>query len=201
MLAYWDSQIMRGYYDAFLEGLAENHARLLPSGNAGVVDAVAKGEADVGMTDTDDVWAAQAAGLKVQMVYPLHNVVPGEKGAGTLLIPNTAAIVQGGPHPDLAALLVVFLLSEKVERMLAESDSHNIPLRPSLANAYPQLAVPNPLAIDLKDAAAKRTPAVEKAVRALSDLTPPVSSAPASTTPASSAAASKPGEAASSEPR
>ena len=50
----------RGYYDAFLMGLAANEVRLLPSGNAGVVAAVATGEADLGLTDT-----AKQTGLHV----------------------------------------------------------------------------------------------------------------------------------------
>ena len=60
MKAYWTSIMGAAYYTAFLEGLAANNVRLLPSGNAGVVRAVADGEADLGLTDTDDVWAAQA---------------------------------------------------------------------------------------------------------------------------------------------
>src|SRR5262245_58729428 len=62
MKAYWDSKVMSGYFGAFADGLAEQGVRMLPGGNAGVVEAVALGEADVGMTDTDDVWAAQALG-------------------------------------------------------------------------------------------------------------------------------------------
>ena len=68
----WDREVMPGYYEAFLEGLAENGIRMRPGGNAAVVDAVASGEADVGLTDTDDVWVAQDRGLAVALVYPRH---------------------------------------------------------------------------------------------------------------------------------
>lgn len=167
MKAYWDREAMPGYFAAWAEGLAANHVRLLPSGNAGVVEAVAKGEADLGMTDTDDVWAAEARGLDVALTYPNHNVEEGESGIGTLLIPNTVARMKGGPNPSNATRLIDFLLSEQVERMLAESVSHNIPLRPGLAGEYSQYAVPDPLKIDYAAAAKARVPAINQLMTAI----------------------------------
>jgi iron(III) transport system substrate-binding protein len=166
MKAYWDRAYQPGIYGAWLIGLQENGVRLLPSGNAGVVRAVADGEADLGMTDTDDVWAAQALGLEVDLVYPRHGVddIP---GTGTLLIPNTVGRVAGGPNADAAGALIDFLLSETVVRMMAESSSRNIPLRPSLADVYPESAVPNTLEIDYRRAARSRTKAVEMAMERL----------------------------------
>jgi len=169
MKLYWDQEVVPGYFNAWLEGLAENNIRLLPSGNAGVVEAVARGEADVGMTDTDDVWAAQARGLNVEMVYARHSVESDEPGAGTLLIPNTVAMIKGGPNPDRARQLMEFLLSEEVERLLAESVSHNVPLRQELVPKYPKLAVPDPLRIDFTIAADMRGNAVRSAMRILAD--------------------------------
>lgn len=169
MKAYWDREAMPGYFTAWVEGLAANRVRLLPSGNAGVVEAVAKGEADIGMTDTDDVWAAQARGLNVQLLYPNHNIGEGETGIGTLLIPNTVARIKGGPHPEHAQRLIDFLLSEQVERMLAESVSHNIPLRPGLAAEFAQYAVADPLRVDHAAAAASRITAVNLLMNAMRD--------------------------------
>ncbi|MHC4427974.1 MAG: ABC transporter substrate-binding protein [Planctomycetota bacterium] len=168
MKAFWDGRVMPGYYAAFLEGLADNEVRLHPGGNAGVVQAVADGEADVGLTDTDDVWAAKTRGLGVHLVYPRHIADTDKPGGGTLLIPNSVALVAGAQHPEAAAVLIEFLLSETVERMLAESDSHNIPLRPSLAGAYPDHAVPDPLAVDYARAASRMPDAIDEAMRHLS---------------------------------
>lgn len=159
MQAYWD-RMLPGFYEAFLIGLAENEIRLLASGNAGVVRAVADGEADLGMTDADDVWAAQARGLDVELVYPIHSAYERDLANGTLLIPNTAARIKGGPNPETAKRLMDFLLSATVERMLAESDSHNIPLRPDLADAYPNYRVEDPLRVDYELAAQHRDEAV-----------------------------------------
>ncbi len=166
MKVYWDRQFRRPdvYYEAFLMGLAENGIRLLPSGNAGVVRAVADGEADLGLTDTDDVWAAQAQNRRVQLIYPRHDAEPEQRGGGTLIIPNTVARVRGGSNPQAAARLIDFLLSEEVEVMLAESPSRNIPLRPALAERFLQQAVPDPLEIDYQRAANERVRAIEMAM-------------------------------------
>lgn len=166
MHAYWSAQISGSYYEAFVMGLAESEVRMLPSGNAGVVEAVAAGEADLGMTDTDDVWAAQARGMKVDLVYARHDVSD-DRGGGTLLIPNTVALVKNGPNPENAKKLIDFLLSETAERLLAESDSHNVPIRPGLAEQFEQYAVPDPLNVSFEAAAAKREEAVALAMELL----------------------------------
>lgn len=168
MKAYWTQLAGPTYYDAWLLGLTENGVRVLPSGNAGVVRAVVGGEADVGLTDTDDVWAAQAQGANIAMVYPRHTFGLGDGGGGgTLLIPNTVARVKGGPNPEAAGQLIDFLLSETVERLLAESVSHNIPLRPGLAEDYSQYAVPDPLDVDYGRAADMMQDAIDSAWDAL----------------------------------
>jgi iron(III) transport system substrate-binding protein len=170
MKAYWDRALYPGYYERmFLPALAENDLRILPSGNAGVVRAIVSGEADVGATDTDDVWAAQKQGYEIAMVYPRHHPEDDVPGGGTLLIPNTVGMVTGGPNPESAGRFIDFMLSAKVEQMLAESDSHNTPLRPGLARSYPSLIVPNPLQVDYHAAAAQRQRAVELAMQHLGD--------------------------------
>ncbi len=163
MKVYWDANIMKKYDEAFLEGLAANRVKLLPGGNAAVVQAVVEGQADVGLTDTDDVWAAQARGLDVAMVYPRHDVGDAP-GTGTLLIPNTVGLVAGGPNPEGGRRLVEFLLSPAVERMLAESPSRNVPLRIDLAAEFPHLAVPDPLRVDYAAAAAALDEVIQAAM-------------------------------------
>lgn len=143
ILALWGEERTR----AFFEGLRENDVRLL-DGNAAVVRAVATGEADVGLTDTDDVWSGQRNGWPVGLTYVRHDPTPetpGDDAHGVMLIPNTAARVAGGPNEENAGTLIDFLLSAEVERILAESDSHNIPVRDSLAAEYPEYAAPDPI--------------------------------------------------------
>jgi iron(III) transport system substrate-binding protein len=151
---WWEREVMPGYFDAWAEGLAENGVKLLTSGNAGVVDAVARGEALVGLTDTDDVFAARERGERekgfaVELVYPRHAPDPRVPAGGTLLIPNTVAIVAGTSRPAEAGRLLEFLLSEDVESMLFESASRNVPLRLALDEAAKAAFVPpEPIEID-----------------------------------------------------
>lgn len=166
MKVTWTKLGGAAYYEAFLMGLADNEVRLLPGGNAGVVRAVADGEADLGLTDSDDVWAAQDAGLRVRLVYPRH-ALEGDSGGGTLLIPNTVGRVAGGPNPVQAAALIDFLLGEQVERMLAGSVAHNVPVRPELAAEHSEYAVPDPLEVSLPRVAAVMPGAIDEAMRLL----------------------------------
>lgn len=114
---------------------------MVVDGNSTAVRMVATGRVDVCMTDTDDVYAAQRNGWQVGMNGLDQN------GKGALTIPNTAAVLRGAPHPDQARELMAFLLSEKTETMLVESDSHNTPIRPALAKRYPQYAVDRALGL------------------------------------------------------
>ena len=166
MKAYWTKLAGAAYYEAFLMGLADNRVRLLPGGNAAVVRAVADGEADLGLTDTDDVWAARAAGHDVQLIYARH-MLKGVPGGGTLLIPNSVARVTGGPNPSRAAVLIDYLLGEQVERLLAGSVSHNVPVHAAVAAEFPEYAVPDPLEVNLSRTAAAMPGAIDQAMRYL----------------------------------
>lgn len=171
MLAWWRHHPADGNFDDFLTGLADNNVRLLTSGNAGVVRAVAAGEADLGLTDTDDVWAAQRNGYNVALVYPAHGRITPEgqpaTGEGTLLIPNTIALTRGARNPDAAKLFIEFILSERVQRIMVESDSHNIPVSDALADEFSEYAVPHPLNISFEAAADEMDHAVDRAMETL----------------------------------
>lgn len=96
------------------------------AGNAVVRDRVAAGELALGWTDTDDAHGALLDGAPVDIVYP------DKEGIGTLLIPNSVAIIKGAPHPAAARKLVDYLLSAEVEAQLAKSRSAQLPLRPGV---------------------------------------------------------------------
>jgi iron(III) transport system substrate-binding protein len=49
-----------------------------------------------------------------------------------MLIPNSVAIVAGGPNAENARRLVDWILAESTEAMLAAARSAQIPLRPSV---------------------------------------------------------------------
>jgi ABC-type Fe3+ transport system substrate-binding protein len=80
-----------------------------------------------------------------------------------LAIPNTAALIKGGPNPETAGKLMEFLLGETLERMLVESDSHNSPVHASVAEAYPAYAIVHALKVDYERVAAYLPEAIEAA--------------------------------------
>jgi len=95
----------------------------LVTGNKQVAVGVGIGQYAVGMTDTDDAVAEIEAGKPVAMLFP---------DGDTLFIPNTVAMVKGGPNPAGAKKLIDFLLSAEVEMKLAKSESRQIPLNPQV---------------------------------------------------------------------
>ncbi len=118
MFALWGGSRGR----AFLTSLRDGGVRVV-DGNSSAVRAVLSGRARMAATDTDDVWMAQRSGASLDLVYP-------DMGdGGTLLIPCSVAIVKGCARRNRAQQLVDFLVSPEVERMLANSDSRNIPVR------------------------------------------------------------------------
>jgi len=145
---------------SIFQGLAENKVRIV-NGNSTAVRHIAEGQASVCLTDTDDVWVAQRNGWPVKMVYPKHGT------AGTLIIPNTVAMIRQGPNPKEAAALIDFLLSEEVETMLAESDSHNIPVSKKLAEKFQQYQVANPMTVDYIKISEAINPALQSAGKIL----------------------------------
>lgn len=105
--------------DAFFRGLHANDAKLL-GGNSVVADQVGQGQLLAGLTDNDDVAAAQRAGGQLA----LHLPDQGEGELGTLTIPCTVGLIAGRPAPsaDAARKLVDYLLSDAVEQQLIKAD-------------------------------------------------------------------------------
>jgi iron(III) transport system substrate-binding protein len=139
-------------FRAWLGALKASGVRLY-DGNAAVARAVAYGEIDAGLTDSDDVYAGQREGWPIEMVPAPATLAPGGgAGAGPMLLPNTVGRVRGAPHPAEGGALAEFLLSARVERMLAESESRNVPIRPALARDL-RLEIPGAAVPDLQRAA------------------------------------------------
>lgn len=140
----------------WLEALKDNNLRLY-DGNSAVVRALSLGEIDVGLTDTDDVFAAQAQNWPVQLILEKPDTpnqsFRGLPSAGPLVIPNTVAVIRGCPHPNEARRLADFLLSAKVEEMMAASDAKNLPIRPTLAERLGTPLVTHPAPVDARDVA------------------------------------------------
>jgi iron(III) transport system substrate-binding protein len=121
MHAMWGDKRLRDFLVALKDGGAT-----FADGNASAVRKLLDGAVEVAFTDSDDVITAQARGASVAMVYP-------DMGdGGTLVIPNTVALIAGAPHPDDARKLIDFIVSAEVEEALARSPSGNYPVRARL---------------------------------------------------------------------
>lgn len=118
LFATWGDERARDYYRAVQENVA------VLSGNKQVAEAVAAGELDWGLTDTDDAIVAIDEGRPVRIVFP--DQAP--DGLGALLIPNTLCLIRGGPHPEQGRELIEYLLGADVERQLALGRSAQFPL-------------------------------------------------------------------------
>jgi len=118
--------------EQWADGLHARGVRVLTGGNAATVEAVAAGEADLGLTDTDDVLAAQARGLPVAFTLP--RTLPGDvAGGGTMVVPNTIGLVAGRDARPEVETVLRWLVSAESERIICASPSRNIPLGPGAA--------------------------------------------------------------------
>ena len=105
---------------------AEGDLALL-SGNGHVMRSVREGVLAFGLTDTDDFQVARLEGKPVAAVWP------DQEAEGTVLFPNTVAILADAPHPDAARRFVDWILAPEIEAELARSRSAQIPVRAGIA--------------------------------------------------------------------
>lgn len=128
---------------AFFEGFATNRGKILSS-NGEVRRRVADGEFAAGITDSDDVNVARIEGKPVGVVYPDAD------GMGTLIIPNCAVLIAGGPHLDKGRQFIDYLLRPETEKALAESEAAQMPLRPGVPTPEGIVSIEHlkPMAVD-----------------------------------------------------
>lgn len=91
-------------WQSWCRGLAANNPFLV-DGNSEVVKAVGRGDAWIGLTDSDDIADGQREGLPVAGL-PMNQE--------TLLIPNTVAVIHSAPHSGPAQQLFEYLQSREV---------------------------------------------------------------------------------------
>jgi ABC-type Fe3+ transport system substrate-binding protein len=97
----------------------------IEEGNSQVIQRVARGEALLGLTDSDDITAGQREGLKVRALHDFPE---------TFSTPNTLARVRGSPNSSGALRLIQFLSSTTVENQLISAGGlePNPPYNPRL---------------------------------------------------------------------
>jgi iron(III) transport system substrate-binding protein len=95
-------------WETWCRALQANQPRIV-DGNSVVVRFVGRGEAWIGLTDSDDIAAGQRAGLPIAAL-PLTEE--------SLLIPNTVAIIRGARNPSAAQSLFDYLQKPVVIKRL-----------------------------------------------------------------------------------
>ncbi len=86
------------------------------NGNSVVRDGVMSGQLWFGLTDSDDACAAAAKSAAITITY--LNQSPDD--IGTLVIPNTVALIAGSPNAENGRKLIDYLLSHKTQERLVE---------------------------------------------------------------------------------
>jgi iron(III) transport system substrate-binding protein len=114
-------------WEQWCRALAANKPFLV-DGNSVVVKLVGRGEALVGLTDSDDIVAAQREGLPVTAL-PLNEE--------SVLIPNSIALVRGSLHAAEAGQLFEYLRSDVVTARLVSISA----LEEKSAESLPRLRV------------------------------------------------------------
>lgn len=100
-------------WQTWCRALAANKPFLV-DGNSVVVKLVARGEAWLGFTDSDDIAAERNEGSPVAAL-PMNEE--------TLFIFNTVGVIRGAPHPSAAQKLFEYLQSREVSRRLVEANA------------------------------------------------------------------------------
>jgi len=116
--------------------LKANEVRVV-GGNSHVRDLVARGDCDLGLTDSDDVWIGKDRGDAIDLIYP------DQDGVGTLAIPNSAALVRGAPHEENARRFIEHLVGVESDAFLAKGPSRQMPVRPSVSGELAKIRTMN----------------------------------------------------------
>jgi iron(III) transport system substrate-binding protein len=98
---------------AWCRALATNKPFVV-DGNSVVVKFVARGEAWIGLTDSDDIAAAQREGAPIAAL-PLTDE--------TLLIPNTIGVIRDAPHEANARKLFEYLQRREIADQLVQANA------------------------------------------------------------------------------
>jgi iron(III) transport system substrate-binding protein len=124
-------------------------------GNTAVRDAVSSGECEAGVIDTSDAQEAISYGSPVAILYPDQ----GEDEIGVMIIPNTVALIRGGPNTENGKKFIDYMLSRETEEKIAFSASSQIPLRDGIPKPEHVLGVDElkVMVADYHEAAAKMT--------------------------------------------
>jgi iron(III) transport system substrate-binding protein len=136
--------------DELFRKLKANRVKIVAA-NSVVLDAVARGELKVGLTDTDDVNVA------LEDKRPVAMIPADRDGMGVPVMPNMVSLIAGAPHTRAGKKLIDYLLSSEVEQKLAESEAVQIPLHQGVDGPknIPPITSFKPMTLDYGKSAAR----------------------------------------------
>jgi iron(III) transport system substrate-binding protein len=120
---------------AYYRKRKENRTRIV-DGNSVAAELTARGDVLVGQTDTDDAYIRMDSGGDLDVIFP------DQHGMGALLVPNTAALVKDGPHPEQGKRFLDYLLRPETELLLASLPSRQLPLHAGVQDRLPEKVRP-----------------------------------------------------------
>lgn len=124
LYALWGQAAARDYFDQLqIRGIQ------VVDGNSVVRDMVADSQLAFGLTDTDDACGALQRGAPVEIIFPDQ----GAENMGTLIIPNSVALIAGGPNPENGKKFIDFLLSVQTAKALIDAQWSQLSVRPDLS--------------------------------------------------------------------
>ena len=112
----------------FFQSLKNRGVKVV-DGNSVVRDMVVSGQLVMGLTDTDDAGSAIKKGEPVEMLFMDQDA----NSFGTLIIPNTVAVIKNGPNTSNANKLVDYILSKDIEEKLTEAGWFDMTTRSSIS--------------------------------------------------------------------
>jgi iron(III) transport system substrate-binding protein len=120
MYSYLGEEKARAFFTSL-----NNRGVQVVDGNSVVRDRVVDGQIAFGLTDTDDACGPVESKKNVTIIIPDQG--PGE--LGTLVIPNTVALIAGGPNPEEGKIFMDYLLDKQREADMVASGWIQIPAR------------------------------------------------------------------------
>lgn len=126
LYTYWGAMTAKSYFASLKAGGIS-----VVEGNSVVKDYVDQKKLYMGLTDTDDALEAMEGNQDLSVLF----LDQGENDMGTLVIPNTVAMIKGAGHSEEAMKFIEFLLSAKVEQKLIDIGWIHIPVHAGVTPA------------------------------------------------------------------
>jgi iron(III) transport system substrate-binding protein len=121
LYALWGQDTARGFFEQL-----QRRGIQVVDGNSVVRDMVADGQLAFGLTDTDDACSALQRGAPVEIIFPDQD----QNGIGTLIVPNTVALITDGPNPENGKKFIDFILSDDIAGAMIEAEWSQLTVRP-----------------------------------------------------------------------